>query len=836
MSRARLERGALGGATLRVVLCVVLGLLSSAAGLQRPWRAGGGGAGVRGRRRCGAPPSLRASAGAGEGAELWVPEDDEDPDGKGKGRGLSRFFRSSKPSDFRSDTVTRPSFAMRRAMFRAEVGDDVWGDDPTVTRLEQEAMKLFGKEAAVFVSSGTQANLIALLSWCDRGDEFICGDKSHVFVYEQASAAQFGGCSPRTVANLADGTLDLDAVRSAVRPPEAMNHFPRTKVLCLENTHNLCGGRVLPLEYMRAAKALCEEEGIGLHLDGARLFNAAESLGVRAADMGRHADSISICLSKGLGAPVGSILLGPPDLIARARRLRKALGGGMRQAGVIAAPGLLALTRGPRRLREDHELARLLAEDAGRVSGVSAAPAESNIVLLALDEGLRDAEDAPINAQQLAKRLSDGGVLVAAMDQRTLRLVTHCDVTVQDAARFIDELRSVLGQIDSGSLQEDRLLQLTRAANGAESAANGAESAANGAESAANGAESAANAAAGAADAGSVAEEASSPSFAAAPADAEPQQGRPRAQRPAQVDPRCLAQVALFGVACSADGFIALLLHEATGRALRVGVTPPDPMLLGLDVSEPESEQAITVLQLVQGMDLGGDTFPLSALAAKLGVPQSEPPSLNRITIFDSEPSAGLLRAELHLGLSPAEPEEPSAAEAPPAAAEGEPAAEAEGAEGEERGASEGAVGVSTGFETVAFALRHEAPIFVHRRVLGLPYPLVSAEEMPGKEAEGGGAEAEEGESDADSEDVEWSPDTLRQRLEAGAIVTFADIDGLFPDLVRVKDFEEIRGARAAAEAAELQKRVSREPADARELTLEEDADGVVEENTFLAD
>jgi len=295
-----------------------------------------------------------------------VRDPDEDIDGNpGKG-GLGRFFRSGRVVDFRSDTVTKPTFAMRRAMFRAEVGDDVWGDDPTVIKLEKQTAELFGKEAAVFTPSGTMANLMAVLAWCERGDEFICGDKSHMFLYEQASFAQFGGCSPRTVPNDADGTMPLSGVRAAIRAHDPMNHFPVTKLICVENTHNMCGGRVLPISYLRELRQLADaaEPKPLIHMDGARVMNAAAALNADIKAIVAPVDSVSLCLSKGLGAPAGSLLVGPKAFVDKARRIRKALGGGMRQAGVLAAPGIIALTRGAKRLHEDHELAQMLAEGA----------------------------------------------------------------------------------------------------------------------------------------------------------------------------------------------------------------------------------------------------------------------------------------------------------------------------------------------------------------------------------------------------------------------------------------------------------------------------------------
>jgi threonine aldolase len=243
--------------------------------------------------------------------------------------------------DLRSDTVTHPTPAMREAMARAEVGDDVFGDDPTVNRLQEMAAERMGKEAGLFVPSGTMGNLAAVLSHCGRGDEVILGSKSHTFLYEAGGVSALGGVHSHQASNQPDGTLDLGEVRGAIRSED--DHFPVTRLICLENTHNRCGGVALTVEYTRAAGELAHEHGLALHLDGARIFNAAVALGVEAGDLAAPADSITFCLSKALSAPVGSVLCGSKDFIARARRARKQLGGGMRQAGVLAAAGIVAL-------------------------------------------------------------------------------------------------------------------------------------------------------------------------------------------------------------------------------------------------------------------------------------------------------------------------------------------------------------------------------------------------------------------------------------------------------------------------------------------------------------
>jgi threonine aldolase len=325
--------------------------------------------------------------------------------------------------DLRSDTVTRPTPAMRRAMAAAEVGDDVYGEDPTVNRLEALGAEMTGHEAALFTASGTQSNLLALLSHCGRGDEYIAGQEAHCYRFEGGGGAVLGGIQPQPLDFEADGTLDLDRVERAIKPDDP--HFARTRLLCLENTQ---AGKVLPLDYLEQAHSFTRARGLGLHLDGARLFNAAVKLHVPAVAITRHADSVSVCLSKGLGAPVGSLLCGSREFIATARRWRKAVGGGMRQAGVLAAAGIIALTEQVSRLAEDHEHARLLAEGLAGIAALRFDPAavQTNMVFLPLP---------PETAVPLSAFLRERGVLVAG--RGGLRLVTHLDVMADDIVRVV---------------------------------------------------------------------------------------------------------------------------------------------------------------------------------------------------------------------------------------------------------------------------------------------------------------------------------------------------------------------------------------------------------------
>ena len=258
--------------------------------------------------------------------------------------------------DLRSDTLTRPTDAMSRAMAAADVGDDVFGEDPTVNRLEEMAADRMGKEAALFVASGTMGNLVSLLTHCARGEEIILGSFAHTFYFEQGGSAAVGGIHPRTLPNQPDGTLTVSDIEGAVRPDNV--HFPRTRLIVLENTHNLCGGHPLDIDYMRAVGDIARRHSLKIHVDGARFFNAAVALDVPAAKLAADADSVSFCLSKGLAAPVGSVVCGNHDFIAEARRARKILGGGMRQAGVLAAAGIVALNEMVDRLADDHANAR----------------------------------------------------------------------------------------------------------------------------------------------------------------------------------------------------------------------------------------------------------------------------------------------------------------------------------------------------------------------------------------------------------------------------------------------------------------------------------------------
>ena len=348
--------------------------------------------------------------------------------------------REARPQciDLRSDTVTLPSPAMREAIARAELGDDVYGEDPTVTRLEALAAELVGKEAAVLVVSGTMGNLAALLAHGQRGQRVICGDECHIYYYEAGGASALGGLIYQTLPNAADGTLPLDLVRAALVSSSDVHRAP-PGIFCLENTHNRCGGTVLPLAYLEAAHALAREAGVPLHLDGARIFNAAIALGVEARAITRHVDTVQFCLSKGLAAPIGSLVAGSRDFIARVRRARKQLGGGMRQAGVIAAAGIVALTEMVERLADDHANARLLAAGLAAIPGLRIAPGRVQTNLVRFE--LVAEHVAPVD---VLAGLRTRGVLMSGMGGRFLRAVTHYGIHAADVNQAVAAVREVV--------------------------------------------------------------------------------------------------------------------------------------------------------------------------------------------------------------------------------------------------------------------------------------------------------------------------------------------------------------------------------------------------------
>lgn len=320
--------------------------------------------------------------------------------------------------DLRSDTVTKPTPEMREAMAEAEVGDDVYGDDPTVNRLQMKAAEMLGKEAALFVPSGTMGNLLALLVHCSRGEEVICGDKSHIYVNEAGGMAALGGIFPHPIPNQTDGTLRLEDIRASIQPDDS--HRTITRLVCIENTQNICGGVPLTVEYTKQVGQLAKENGLKFHIDGARIFNAAAALDVDVKELAAPADSVMFCLSKGLVAPIGSMLVGSKEFIVKAHRLRKMLGGGMRQVGVMAAAGLVSLEKMTGRLKQDHARARNLYEGLKQVSGLRLeAEPSSNMVYFTLADHIKLTEN------QIIAEMKKHGVMVDWSAPRQFRLVTH---------------------------------------------------------------------------------------------------------------------------------------------------------------------------------------------------------------------------------------------------------------------------------------------------------------------------------------------------------------------------------------------------------------------------
>ncbi|MGY6501884.1 MAG: low-specificity L-threonine aldolase [Acidimicrobiales bacterium] len=340
------------------------------------------------------------------------------------------------PIDLRSDTVTRPTDAMRRAMAEAEVGDDVFGEDPTVDRLQDMVAERLGTEAALYVPSGTQSNLVALLTHCGRGDEYIVGQQAHTYRYEGGGAAALGGIQPQPIDMEPDGTLAVERIAAVVKPAD--HHFANSHLLCIENTTD---GRALPMAYLPEVRSCADRFGLALHLDGARLMNAAVHHEVDPVEITRHVDTVSICLSKGLGAPVGSVLAGPSDFIDRAHRWRKVVGGGMRQAGIIAAAGIVALEHHVERLAADHANAAALAAGLHAIDGVEVVAQATNMVFVST---------AGLDRADLPHRLAARGIRVLGDGrERPMRLVTHLDVTADDVDVVVAAIAEIAADRDA---------------------------------------------------------------------------------------------------------------------------------------------------------------------------------------------------------------------------------------------------------------------------------------------------------------------------------------------------------------------------------------------------
>lgn len=341
--------------------------------------------------------------------------------------------------DLRSDTVTWPTPAMRQAMAEAPVGDDVYGEDPTVNMLEDRAAALLGKEAGLFVSSGTQGNICSILTHCGRGDEIIAADKCHITTYEVGNPATLGGVHTRMVAMTPDGIMPLDQLEAAIRPA-GNDHYPTTRLICLENTQGSLGGLVLPPDYVQAVADLAHRHDALLHIDGARLFNASAASGCEARELVAGADSVTFCLSKGLCAPVGSVMVGSKDFIRRARRMRKALGGGLRQAGILAAAGIIALDEMTTRLHEDHANARDLALGLSQLPGIEIdlAQVQTNMVFIKLTT------ESKYTAAQIAEKLKPYNILIGMTYPDTFRAVTHYWIKREHIPQIVEAFRTVM--------------------------------------------------------------------------------------------------------------------------------------------------------------------------------------------------------------------------------------------------------------------------------------------------------------------------------------------------------------------------------------------------------
>jgi threonine aldolase len=340
--------------------------------------------------------------------------------------------------DLRSDTVTVPTDEMRTAMAHAEVGDDVYGEDPTVNKLQCISAEMMSKEAALFVPSGTMGNLVSVLTHCNRGDQAIMGHLGHTFLFEVGGVSALGGIFPHTLPNKPDGTMTIEDISSAIH--ENDDHTPRSRLIILENTHNRCGGVAIKKEYTDQVASIAHQHGMSLHMDGARIFNAASALKTSAAELVNSADSVTFCLSKGLCAPVGSVICGSKDFISQARKIRKQLGGGMRQAGVIAAAGIIAVTKMTERLAEDHERARILANGLSQIEDlrIDMGAPTTNMIFVSLKENVK------LTSEEVLSKLHEKGILIGLVGKRQFRLVTHYWIGDADVQNCIKAFESIL--------------------------------------------------------------------------------------------------------------------------------------------------------------------------------------------------------------------------------------------------------------------------------------------------------------------------------------------------------------------------------------------------------
>jgi threonine aldolase len=529
------------------------------------------------------------------------------------------IFRSTSKVlvDLRTESVIKPTKSMRKAMMDAEVGDDVYGEDPTVNILQDRIAKMFGKEKALFFPSGTMSNLAAVLSWCQRrGSEMILGDKSHIHIYEQGGVSQLGGVATHNLPNNFDGTMDLDKIVSSIRSPNI--HFPVTDLICIENTHHVCGGRVLPLSYVNDLSQLCRRNNIPLHMDGARIWNAAVASGVSVRELVENVDSVSVSLSKSLGAPVGSILTGSEEMIDRARRMRKALGGGMRQCGVLAAAALQALDDFEKgvAIETDHRRTKALGESLANIPVIKINPngggiIETNILMFELDQ---DGIDAPI----LVEKLKEKGILALSKGPKLVSMVLHRDISDEDTgfvAKVLEEVISFSSSEKAVNVEtsEDLILKESEPAKQQTGMVADEDRTSSLSSSLSTViASSTPPVSVSAATIGEITVEANNSTIVAKSLEEDhvvPSSSVCSLTVPYESSFVC-------GMSVSDVGFCVFLQGSISDRIVKIIVNPIDPMVDGLDREQVESSEAVTLLQLLQDIDV--ETFlPHDSLAMK---------------------------------------------------------------------------------------------------------------------------------------------------------------------------------------------------------------------------
>lgn len=595
-------------------------------------------------------------------------------------------------------------------MSRAVVGDDVFNEDPTINKLENEVAALVGMEGALFVPTGTMANLIAELVWCsERGSEMILGDRAHMFLWEQGNGAALGGISYRALPNTRDGTIPLDLIKCAVRGDNI--HSPVTRLIALENTHNQCGGRVLSPEYTEAVAKIASEAGAKLHVDGARLWNAAAALGVEPSRLASPADSVSVCFSKGLGAPAGSAVCGSREFVAKARRARKALGGGMRQVGILGAAAMEGVRTILPRIADDHANAKRLAEGIAALPGASdllrvdPATVQTNIVMAEVGEDFRD---RGIAAADLVRAFQQKGLLAVAMSTYLVRFVTHHDISESDIKRAISVVKDCLKELMlEGSKQ---------GAGAADTAATPTAVASVDAPAAVGVSESSQTTVASDGVANASAAEGER---VLAVADTEDKPDSALYQSSTAAMGEGYEQVELVGMTVSDEGFVTVFRSSTRNRAVKVVITPADPMSEGLDRNEPSTPEAITLLQLLQGIDMGS-YLPSDGLGSLMGRRVGE---LQSLVLHEIRPSRGGFNATMiaveQISSSRAlEHDEEELLFSP--MDDGHPVLDFSSDEDEDDEAVPGTMecSISSSFEAIALALRYNSLIFVKSSLL----------------------------------------------------------------------------------------------------------------------